>query len=388
MPLDIGDGKWTVTAERQYTYDIVARRGTPDTGVADLLNGRGVERWLVVVDENVHKLYRTAITDLLDGLKGEIDILPLSVSENRKDRLTVDAIITGALHADLHRRDEIIGIGGGVLLDLVGVAAAELRKETQYSLIPTTLVGDIDAALGFKRAVNFRYQPEDPQEDVIKKSLLGDYHPPRLVVIDPDFLLTLPPREVRAGMAEMKKVGEMVSPELFDLLSSRGGDLITSRFQGKIGDEALSLAVTGIMQQIAADPWEQNLRRWPDHGHSISPTLEMETALPHGYTVNICGSVGAALANGRVENGRKLLADEPFSRMLDLSAVLSLPIWDQNLADPDFLQRAFAAPIRVRGENVWPVPSGVGSYTFMEPSLEELQAACEVLREHEESRSY
>lgn len=384
MPLLVRDGEWIVDATRQYHYVIAARRGIIQSGAADLLNREGVEKWLVVIDAKVHDLYRAEIRRLLDGLDGEIHILELPISESRKVEATVDEIITATLDADLSRRDGLLGIGGGIVADMVGYAAAKLRKETRYCLVSTTLVGDGDADLGFKRMVNFRYQPKGSTAAVVKKSLVGDYHPPRVVIIDPDFLRTLPEIDLRSGIAEIKKVAEMASAKLFRHLEQHGNELIKTGFQGETGDVALSLAISGILEQLASDPWEAELRRWPDHGHSISPTLEMETGLPHGLTVNICASVGAAVANARTERGRKLLADEPFARMLDLSADLGLPIWHPKLAEPGFLARAAGATALVRAGNHWPVPVDIGAYTFIEPTLAELQAASDLLRDQTE----
>jgi 3-dehydroquinate synthase len=180
----------------------------------------------------------------------------------------------------------------------------------------------------------------------------------------------------------MKKVAEMDCPELFVHLEGHARALVANSLQGVAGDRAIQLAVTGIMRQIAGDPREQDLKRWPDHGHSISPSLEIETGLPHGLAVNICASLGAAVAHFRRAYGQPILADEPLARMLRLSAALRLPIWHPLLAEPGFLAKAAAATARVRGGGHWPVPTGIGSHVYIEPTLTELEGASDLLRRH------
>ncbi|GAA1712706.1 3-dehydroquinate synthase [Kribbella yunnanensis] len=308
------------------------------------------------------------------ALDGEFSTLTVRTSEGLKERGLVDEIHGATLEFGLARRDELVAVGGGVLMDLVGVAAAELRKETPYVVIPTTLVGQVDAGVGSKRAINFRWK------GALKKSYVGDFHPPRVSIVDPAFLGTLEPDEIRAGLSEIKKVAEMIDADLFGLLEKHGAELIDTQFQGPMGDDIMRSAISGILQWLASDLWDQNLKRWPDYGHTISPLLEMETGMTHGPAVAICASLSAAISHRR-----NYIGQESFERMLGLTLRLGLPVWHPLLGDPDFIRRAIESAVQLRnGDQNWPVPLAIGHHGFIEASASEVSKAAQLAqRVHE-----
>lgn len=366
-----GDG-WRVTADRRVTYDlrIHPRLLDAEHPAKVLDDGRLPPRRLAVVDAQVWALYGDRINTWLDRLGAPHRVLRLSASETNKTRTSVDEIHREALAMGLGRRDELLGIGGGIILDLVGVAAAELRKGTPYALIPTTLVGLIDAGLGAKRAINQH----------ARKNILGAYHPARLTLLDTSFLATLDHRETAAGLAEVKKVGEMVAPDLLSLLERHGADLISSAFAHPASDDVLRQAIRGLLGHLANDLYETTLRRWPDYGHTISPALEMETdgKVLHGEAVNLCSLLSSALAEqrGHVDAGY-------LSRMVDLSRRLSLPTYHELLDDPAFLERAVHGATLTRGGHQhWPVPSNKPpGHDFIEATPAEIMRAAQTQRE-------
>lgn len=346
MGLHTHEDGWTVESQRQVTYNVQIVHGLLSTDAAELLRGgASPPRRLVVVDDTVWHEYKPSLPDWLTGLPAQYEVMTLQADESMKTRRQVDQILSAALSMDLGRRDRIMAIGGGIISDLVGVAAAELRKGTPTEIIPTTLIGLIDAALGSKRAINYHG----------KKNLVGAYHPARLVLLDRDFLHTLDERQIRAGIAEIKKCAEMVEPSLLDLLEHHGPDLIKHRFDHPAADEVLRRAVKAILTQLADDLFEERLRRWPDYGHTISGALEMATNgdLLHGEAVAICSAHSAVIAAQR-----EAIDPAYFTRLINLPRTLGLPIYHKLLAQPDFLAEAIHATTLHRGNHQhWPIPS-------------------------------
>jgi 3-dehydroquinate synthase len=364
-------GEYTLDVTQRSTCTIVTGRGILERDPPAELRDDGRRR-LVVVDEGLGRVYGERLTRWLNRFGANTTVLVIKPSERTKTWTTLERILDAAVtSARLRRRDELIGIGGGRIMDLVGLAAALLRKDTPYRLIPTTLVAQIDASLALKRAINL----------FKKKNLIGDYHLPRAIYIDPEFLLTVPPKELRAGMAEVKKVGEVHDAPLFDLIYASGPALIAKRLAGPLqalGDRVIDMATRGTLDHLDADPFELSLRRWPDYGHTISGSLEMKTRLTHGYAVSICSGHSAALANLRGH-----LPDDQLDRSLGLTLSLRLPGWHQLLDDRAFVTAAVASAVETRGgDQHWPIPAGLGSCSFLEDvSANEMMEAGRLLRD-------
>ncbi|WP_328419893.1 3-dehydroquinate synthase family protein [Streptomyces sp. NBC_00443] len=371
MGLQDHPGGWSVVAARQVTYDVLLRSNVLDVDdPSALLDGSDPPaRRLVVVDHRFWDRYRPQVETWLDRLAGQQRVITLPAHESAKTRDAVHAVVRAAIDFGMVRRDELLGIGGGIVLDIVGVAASELFKGIQYTALPTTLVGLIDAGLGGKRAVNHEG----------RKNLVGHYHPARRVILDPTFLRTLDARHISAGLAEIKKAAEMVDPRLLDLLDEHGADLLTSKFAHPVADEVIRRAAGGILEHLADDLFECQLRRWPDYGHTVSPTLEMDTngAVVHGEAVNVCALLSTTLAAGR-----GLVDDAYTARMVRMSQSLGLPTYHDRLSDRDFLQRAIQGATRTRnGNQHWPVPTAPG-FTFIEDAtLDEVAEAARALRD-------
>lgn len=369
------DTGWRVTARRAMTYRLERYAGLLDHAdpgaLLDQHHDDPPACRLVVLDAKVNRLYRERIVPWLDRLGTPYQVVVITPSEPTKIRATVDEIHATAARMNLARRDEIIAIGGGIVLDLAGFAAAELRKGTPYVAVPTTLVGLIDASVGGKRAINHSG----------KKNYIGAYHPARTVVLDPGFLATLDKREIRAGVAEMKKVAEMVSPTLLALLHDHGADLIDTAFAHPASDAALRLSIGGILDHLAYDLYEEQLCRWPDYGHTISPALEMATGgkVNHGEAVNICSALAGVLA------ARRGYVHEDYpAHMTTLSHSLGLPTYDPLLHEPGFTDRALAASVLTRGgQQHWPVPAiNEDGHRFIEDATPaEIASAVDHLRE-------
>ncbi|XVV02583.1 sedoheptulose 7-phosphate cyclase [Actinosynnema sp. CA-248983] len=325
-------------------------------------------RRFVVVDATVDRLHGARIRAYLahHGITDEPMVLP--VSEELKTMATV-GLVADALGAfGIDRHQPIIAIGGGVLLDVVGVVAGLYRRGTPYIRVPTTLVGLVDAGVGAKTAVNHGDH----------KNLFGAYHPPLAALLDRTLLATLDERHVVNGLAEVLKIALVRDRELFELIAQHGADLVRDRFRTG-GAEVLDRAVDGMLCELADNLWEHRLDRLVDFGHSISPVLEMK-ALPellHGEAVAVDMALFTVVAARR-----GLLEPAERDRILDVLRATGLPV-SHELLGPALLREGLAATTRHRGgRQRLPLPTGIGSAVFCDDVTEgELAVAAKELGE-------
>lgn len=374
---------WTVAAEKKVQYDVllldglfnVENRVLLDVGVPP---HSGRIRRFVVIDAAVDRLYGERIRQYLVHHEVAHHVLALDLSEQSKTMDVAFALSRGLDEFGIDRRREpIIGIGGGVLLDVVGLTASLYRRGTPYVRVPTTLIGLVDASVGAKTGVNHDQ----------KKNRLGSYFPPLAALLDRGFLATLEERHIVNGLAEILKIALVKDRRLFEILESHSRLLIDERFQGytELGDqvalEVLDRATTGMLEELEPNLWEHTLERLVDYGHSISPTIEM-LALPellHGEAVAIDMALFTVLSCRR-----GLVNRQERNRILRVMCGLQLPII-HSLLEPDVLARALADTVRHRdGQQRLPMPVGIGSACFVNDVTEsELILAAKELRELE-----
>ena len=170
----------------------------------------------------------------------------------------------------------VIAFGGGIVNDMAGFLAAIFMRGIPVIQVPTTLQGQVDAAIGGKTGVNL----------VAGKNLIGSFHQPSAVLIDPAALDTLPDREYRAGLFEVIKCGVIASPSLFGVLSERRRE-VAARAPGVV-DEIIAESVRIKAEVVSADEREGGLRKILNFGHTVGHALEAETAYSrflHGEAV-------------------------------------------------------------------------------------------------------
>ncbi|MGH3918396.1 MAG: sedoheptulose 7-phosphate cyclase [Gammaproteobacteria bacterium] len=381
MKSGVSPCQWSVRATQTISYDVCMVEGLLDPDNPSLIeagtaNRTDRPRRFIVVDATIHQLYGLALRQYLDHHNCHYDLCVLSVSEQTKTMDAVFTVVRELKSFGISRRNEpIIAIGGGVLLDIVGLASSLYRRGTPYVRVPTSLIGLVDAGVGVKTAVNFGCH----------KSMLGAYFPPAVSLLDRSFLATLDDRHISNGLAEILKIALIKDWYLFQLLESYAELLLDERFQGRtpIGDtvakKVLSRAIDGMLEELQPNLWENKLERLVDYGHSFSPTLEMR-ALPellHGEAVSIDMALSTVLAHGR-----SLVCGQDRDRILEVIRQLRLPIWHP-LCEPGLLRQALHNTIRHRdGLPRLPVPVGIGAACFVNDlTVAELSRAAETLRE-------
>ncbi len=177
--------------------------------------------------------------------------------------------------AGLERGRPIVGVGGGVVADLAGFLAATWKRGVPLHLVPTTLLAQVDAAIGGKNGIDLP----------AGKNLLGTIRQPDSVAIDPSLLATLPDREFRSGLAEVVKAGLVADAALFRLCEERMAALL--RREPRAVDEAVLRAVRAKVRIVARDERESGLREVLNYGHTIGHALEAASGwrLRHGEAV-------------------------------------------------------------------------------------------------------
>lgn len=233
-------------------------------------------------------------------------VILLDDSERRKTLATAEALSRKLVRLGADREATLVAVGGGVVGDIVGFVASSFLRGVEYGQIPTTLVAQIDSAIGGKTGVNL---PEG-------KNLIGTFHQPSWVVADSRFLRSLPPREFRAGLYELVKYAVIADAELFEFLEQNLERLIVLD-QPRL-DHAIRAAIRIKADVVRRDERERDLRRILNFGHTLGHALETLSRfqrLRHGEAVG-----WGMLAATRLAVREGLLAESAAARIERLIA--------------------------------------------------------------------
>src|SRR6266446_2826214 len=232
---------------------------------------------VIVSDETVARHSLPALCDSLDdeGIAHHVVLLP--PGEETKDLDHFARLAEEILGFGIERGTMLVALGGGVVGDIAGFAAATLLRGIDFVQIPTTLLAQVDSSVGGKTAIN----------TIAGKNLLGAFYQPRLVLADTAALATLPRRELRAGYAEIVKYGLIRDAEFFDWLEAEGGAVCDLEPVAATRAILTSCRMKAVI--VAADEREEGDRALLNFGHTFGHALEAETgfgnALLHGEAV-------------------------------------------------------------------------------------------------------
>ncbi len=215
----------------------------------------------IVTTEDVWRLHGNAVRHLTQ----RDHVLFFAGGEVNKRLAAVENLAGQMLELGADRTSMVIGFGGGIVTDIAGFVAAIFMRGIPALQIPTTLLAQVDAALGGKTGVNL----------INGKNLIGSFHQPLAVLIDPGVLSTLPPREYRAGLFEVIKCGIIRDSKLFELLETRADEVLA--MQPDLVDQIIGAAVRIKAEVVSADERESDLRRVLNFGHTIGHAIEAET---------------------------------------------------------------------------------------------------------------
>ncbi len=243
-------------------------------------------RPFIVSSPNVWKFHGRKVADALP------DVRPILVpdGERYKQLNTVSRVYEALIRSEADRHAVVVAVGGGVLGDTVGFAAATYLRGVDLVHVPTTLLAQVDSAIGGKVGVNHP----------LGKNLIGAFHPPLAVISDPTLLSTLPRREFRSGLYEVVKYGVMADRALFDRLITEMGAIFDREPEALVPIIAECVRIKGRI--VGADEREGGLRRILNLGHTAGHALEAITRyrrFRHGEAVGYGLIAVAELAHGR-----------------------------------------------------------------------------------------
>ena len=268
-------------------YDILVGPGLIATAGRHILPLMRRKQAVVVTDTTVARAHLQPLVDSLDtaGIAHQQIVLP--PGEGTKDLAHFGRLVDDVLACNIERGTMLVALGGGVVGDICGFAAATLLRGIDFVQIPTTLLAQVDSSVGGKTAINSR----------AGKNLVGAFHQPELVLIDPQVLDTLPARQQRAGYAEVVKYGLIDDFAFFEWCEANGAALLAGDSAAR--EYAIAHSVAAKARIVAEDERETTGKRaLLNLGHTFGHALEAETGfsdrLLHGEGV----AAGMALAFG------------------------------------------------------------------------------------------
>ena len=350
IPMPEGDAPVVARAERRDRYEVHVTTSF-DAMVERLAGLAGGTAVTVVTDETVEALYGAMLVRGLReaGLDPIVRAVPAGEASKSLDRaveLWHWLARTGAA-----RREVLVAFGGGVIADLGGWVASAYMRGVPYVNVPTTLLAQVDGALGGKVAVNHP----------VAKNLIGAFHQPRGVVVDVGFLRSVSGRHLRAGLAEAIKKAVIASPAYWEFIDG-SAEAILDREPAAL--ERLVRAAAAIKTAlIERDPYEDDLRRPLNFGHTVGHPLETVTGygpLLHGEAVAL-----GMVVESRIAAERGLLDPSLLERLEALLRRCGLPTRAGDLRAPVDGDAVMTAMEHVRliraGSLRWVLPAGLGA---------------------------
>ncbi len=308
-------------AERSYPIRIGASLLAQGALVASALKS---PRAAIVTNTTVAPLYLPALRESLMSAGVELTEIVLPDGEVHKDWATLNLIFDGLLSARCERKTTLIALGGGVIGDMTGFAAATYQRGVPFIQIPTTLLSQVDSSVGGKTAINHP----------LGKNMIGAFYQPRLVIADTDTLQTLPDAELKAGLAEVIKYGLIRDLPFLEWLESNLDALLAK------DSEALSHAVerscVNKAEVVAADETEQGERATLNLGHTFGHAIEAGTGFGnwlHGAAV-AAGTIMAAELSARLG----FLRQEDLRRVRRIFERAGLPVAGPKLGVERYLE--------------------------------------------------
>ena len=292
--------------------------------LVDILRGKGLKPPVALVcDEIVAPLYAETLLNQFHNASDRFNesvLITIPAGEKQKNLDSVTIFWRKFLEAGLDRGSTVLALGGGVIGDLAGFAAATFMRGISWVNLPTTLLAMVDASIGGKTGFDL---PEG-------KNLIGSFHPPKLVLVYPSTLETLPENELRSGLAEVVKHGVIADPELFTLCSDG-----LEKVMGNLND-IVRRAMRVKVDIIEKDPYEKGLRAALNLGHTVGHAVELVSKfkLRHGEAISI-GMVTEARLAEHLTVADKGLAERVEKTLLGLGLPTDIP---KNLAKDDLIR--------------------------------------------------
>ncbi|WP_323761637.1 3-dehydroquinate synthase [Maricaulis sp.] len=311
-------------------YDVLVGRGALAAARAELVAHFPRGRAILVTDRTVAALHLDTVSAHLAAAGLRVEPVIVEPGETSKSWAGLEAVVDAFLDLNIERSEAVIALGGGVIGDLTGFAAAVTKRGVNFIQIPTTLLSQVDSSVGGKTGINTRQG----------KNFAGSFHQPGLVIADRDLLATLPGRERRSGYAEIVKAALIGDAPLFQQLEAAGADVL----DGTGLDAAVAAAIAFKARIVAADEREAGVRALLNLGHTFGHAFEADAprdAIRHGEAV----AVGTALAFAYSVHRGDCRADDA-ARVIAHLRTVGLPASPGELAHADWDAASLVARMR------------------------------------------
>lgn len=313
---------------------------------------------LLVSDTKVFSLYGDEALKSLKKEMWHVGTFLIKPGERSKTLNTASRLFDAAVETGLDRNSPIIALGGGVVGDLAGFAAATFMRGVPLVMVPTSLLAQVDSSVGGKVAVN---HPRG-------KNIIGAIYPPRLVLIDPPVLKTLPKRQLRAGLAEVIKYGIIESSSFFRLLEKNLDQLLEG--DSLLLAEAVERSLQAKARVVEEDEYEKDYRRILNFGHTVGHALEAATAYRyylHGEAV-LAGMSAAVNIAVQLD----LLESASAGRIISLIEKIGLKKPPAGLTAEKVIDKLRQDKKRRDNEIIFVLPTAIGTATMVPVNDEQL----------------
>ena len=313
VAVDLGERSYEVVIGHGLLDDASAWRSPPV--------GAGA---MVVTNSTVAPLYLSRVQQVLSGRHRRVHSVELPDGEQYKDWPTLNQVFDALLQSRCDRDTTVYALGGGVVGDMAGFAAACFMRGVPHVQLPTTLLAQVDSSVGGKTAINHP----------LGKNMIGAFHQPRVVVCDLDTLSTLPERELRAGLAEVIKYGLIADWAFFEWIEHHADELLAREPRAMLHAVRRSCEIKADI--VARDEREGDLRAVLNFGHTFGHAIEAGLgfgAWLHGEAV-AAGMVLAATLSARLG----LTDEQTCTRLVALLARCGLPTCGPSLTADRFLE--------------------------------------------------
>ncbi len=274
---------------KENSYEIIINRNGFASLSKEISSRELFKNILLVVDKSVYKFHKTKIDKFIKSHKGKIETLVLDVNENKKNDATLNKIYDKLIKKNFGRDSLLVAVGGGIIGDVCGYAAATFSRGIQYIQVPTTLLAAVDSSVGGKTGINFGNV----------KNIVGAFYQPKLVLIDFSFFTTLKEREIICGLGEIMKYGFLSNNEFFLFVQSNIKKLLSlANYQINHAVFESVLFKTGV---VVSDEKERGVRKILNFGHTFAHAIEVEKnhKILHGEAV-IIGMVAALFLSNEI----------------------------------------------------------------------------------------
>ena len=339
------------------SYNIYIDKGLLERIGDTLVKGKAPCKTLLITDKNIEKVYGSIVTESLKRNKFDVRLVSLQPGEEQKTLETALTLYDACFDHKLDRNSLIVALGGGVVGDIGGFAAATFMRGIPFIQIPTSLLAQVDSSIGGKVAVN---HPRG-------KNMIGSFYQPKAVFIDTETLSTLPAPELVAGLVEVIKYGVIKDAELFEYIEKSLYDILQLNHNALLKIIATSCQIKASV--VEEDEKEKHLRAILNYGHTIGHAIETVTNYKkyrHGEAVAI-GMLYAA----RIAIDMGLTDNTVFERQISLIKRLGLPI-HTGLNPEEIIKTLYVDKKVISGRLRFILPTKIGEVIISDQVTEEI----------------